>query len=159
MSFLPAHRLGIVVMANNGDLGGALTGLAAQAVYGILTAGAPISADSLAVLRGIVARERENIRADRARRAARPQTMPLPFAAYAGRYENPLLGTLVLELNPEGKLEARAGVAWSAVEVYDGTKHQLRVELFGSGSVLTMEVEGERVVGATLNAQTFRRVR
>jgi len=159
MSFLPAHRLGIVVMANNGDLGGALTGLAAQAVYGILTAGAPISADSLAVLRGIVARERENIRADRARRAARPQTMPLPFAAYAGRYENPLLGTLVLELNPEGKLEARAGVAWSAVEVYDGTKHQLRVELFGSGSVLTMNVEGERVLGATLDAQTFRRVR
>ena len=32
MSFVPAHRLGIVVMANNGDLGGALTGLAAQAV-------------------------------------------------------------------------------------------------------------------------------
>jgi CubicO group peptidase (beta-lactamase class C family) len=159
MSFLPAHRVGIVVMANTGDLGGALTGLAAQAVYGVLTGGAPISADSLAVLRGIVARERENIRTDRARRAARPQTMPLAIAAYAGRYENPLLGSLVLELNPEGKLEASAGTAWSAVEVYDGAKHQLRVELFGSGSVLTMEVEGDRVVGATLNSQVFRRVR
>jgi hypothetical protein len=159
MSFLPAHRLGIVVMANTGDLGGALTGLTAQAVYGILTGGAPISADSLAVLRGIVARERENIRTDRARRAARPQTMPLPFAAYAGRYENPRLGSLVLELNPEGKLEARAGAAWSAVEVYDGTRHQLRVELFGSGSVLAMNLEGDRVVGATLNGQTFRRAR
>ena len=159
MSFLPAHRLGIVVMANNGDLGGALTGLAAQAVYGVLTGGTPISGDSLAVLREVVARERENIRTDRARRAARPQNMPLPLAAYAGRYEDPLLGSLALELNPEGKLEATAGAAWSAVEVYDGTKHQLRVELFGSGSVLTMAVEGERVVGATFNGRTFRRIR
>ena len=159
MSFLPAHRVGIVVMANNGDLGGALTGLAAQAVYGIVTGAPPISADSLTVLRGIVARERENIRTDRARRAARPQTMPLPFAAYAGRYENPLLGSLVLELNPEGKLEARAGVAWSAVEVFDGARHQLRVELFGSGSVLTMNVEGDRVVSATMSGQTFRKAR
>ena len=158
MSFAPAHRVGIVVMANTGDLGGALTELAAQAVYGILAGGAPMSPDSLAVLRGMVARERENIEADRARRAARPQTTPLPLAAYAGRYESPLLGTLVLELNPEGKLEARAGVAWSAVEVFDGTRHQLRVELFGSGSVLTMNVESDRVVGATLNGQTFRRV-
>jgi hypothetical protein len=49
-------------------------------------------------------------------------------------------------------------VAWSAVEVFDGTRHQLRVELFGSGSVLTMNVESDRVVGATLNGQTFRRV-
>jgi CubicO group peptidase (beta-lactamase class C family) len=159
MSFVPAHRVGIVVMANTSGLGGALTDLAAQAVYGIVTGGAPLTADSLAALRGIVVRERENINADRARRAARPQTTPLPFAAYAGRYENPLLGTLVLTLNPEGKLEARAGVAWSAVEVYDGTKHQLRVELFGSGSVLTMEVEGERVVAATMSGQTFRKVR
>jgi len=159
MSFLPARRVGIVVMVNTSDLGSALTELTAQAVYGIVTGGGPLTADSLAALQGIVARERENIGADRARRAARPQTTPLPFAAYAGRYENPLLGTLVLTLTPEGKLEATAGVAWSAVEVFDGTKHQLRVELFGSGSVLTMNVEGERVVGAILNGQTFRRVR
>ncbi|HSE51799.1 MAG TPA: serine hydrolase domain-containing protein, partial [Gemmatimonadales bacterium] len=159
MSFLPAHRVGIVVMVNTSDLGGALTELTAQAVYGIVTGGGPLTADSLTALRGIVARERENIAADRARRAARSQTTPLPFAAYAGRYESPLLGTLVLTLNPEGKLEAKLGVAWSAVEVFDGTRHQLRVELFGSGSVLAMHVEGDRVVSATLNGQTFRRVR
>jgi hypothetical protein len=70
-----------------------------------------------------------------------------------------MLGSLVLELNPDGKLEARAGVAWSAVEVYDGTRHQLRVELFGSGSVLTLQVEGDRVVSATMSGQTFRKVR
>ena len=159
MSFAPAHRTGIVVMANTSDLGGALTELAAQTVYGIVSGGAALTADSLATLRGLVARQREAIAADRARRAARSQTTPLPLAAYAGRYESPSMGSLVLRLNPEGKLEANAGVAWSAVEVYDGTKHQLRVELFGPGSVLTMEVEADRVVGATLNAQTFRRVR
>lgn len=158
-SFMPAHGLGIVVMANNGDLGGALTELAAQAVYGLLTGGAPMTADSLAALREQVERQRASIRADRDRRAARPQIMPLPFAAYAGTYENPLMGTLIFELNAAGTLELRAGAAWSAVEVFDGTRSQLRVQPFGSGIVVQMDVQGDRVVGATMNGLAFRKVR
>jgi hypothetical protein len=159
VSLMPGHQLGIVVMANNGNLGGALTDLAAQAVYGLLTGGAPMTADSLAVLRGLVERQRAGIKVDRDRRAARPQTMPLPFAAYAGSYENPLMGTFTLELNPAGTLEMRAGAAWSAIEVYDGSKHQLRAEPFGSGVVVQMEVEGDRVLSATMEGLKFRKVR
>jgi CubicO group peptidase (beta-lactamase class C family) len=159
VSLMPGHRLGIVVMANNGNLGGALTDLAAQAVYGLLTGGAPMTADSLAVLRGLVERQRAGIKVDRDRRAARPQTMPLPFAAYAGSYENPLMGTFTLELNPARTLEMRAGAAWSAIEVYDGSKHQLRAEPFGSGVVVQMEVEGDRVLSATMEGLKFRKVR
>jgi CubicO group peptidase (beta-lactamase class C family) len=159
VSLMPGHRLGIVVMANNGNLGGALTDLAAQAVYGVLTGGAPVTSDSLAVLRGRVDERRASIKADRDRRAARPQTMPLPFAAYAGTYENPLMGTFTVELNPAGTLELRAGAAWSAIEVYDGGKHQLRVQPFGSGIVVQTEVDGDRVVSATMNGLTFRKVR
>ncbi len=158
-SFLPAHRTGIVVMANNDDLGSVLAELAARAVYGILTGGAPVTADSLAVIRERVADRRARIRADRERRASRPQVMPLPFAAYAGEYENPLLGTMILELNPAGTLELRAGAVWSAVEVYDGARHQLRAEPFGSGIVVQMQAEGDRVTGAVMNGLTFRRVR
>src|SRR5688572_6116827 len=159
MSFMPGRRLGVVVMANNGDLGSAITDFAAQAVYGILTGGPRITADSLAALRQLVARERENIKADRDRRAARPQTMPLPFAAYAGTYENPLMGTMVVQVNPAGKLEMRMGAAWSAVEVYDGSKNQLRMQPFGSGLVVQMEVEGDRVLSATMNGLKFSKVR
>ncbi|NOT08412.1 MAG: serine hydrolase [Gemmatimonadales bacterium] len=159
ISFMPGRRIAIVTMANSGDLGSTLTELVAQAVYDALAGSPPLSGDSLTALRGLAAQQRAGIKADRDRRAARPQTTPLPFTAYAGRYENPVMGSLELTLNAEGKLEARAGAAWSAVEVFDGTRHQLRVELFGGGSVLTMEVEGERVVAVGMNGVRYQRVR
>jgi CubicO group peptidase (beta-lactamase class C family) len=159
MSFMPERRVAIVTMANSGDLGSALVELVAQGIYDVLAGSPPGSGDSLAALGGMAERQRSGIKADRDRRAARPQTTALPLAAYAGRYQSPVMGTLELTLNPQGKLEARAGAAWSAVEVYDGTRHQLRVELFGSGSVLTMEVEGDQVVAAGLGGVRYQRVR
>jgi hypothetical protein len=51
------------------------------------------------------------------------------------------------------------GAAWSAVEVYDGARNQLRVELFGGGTVLTMEVAGDQVVSAAMGGVTYSRVR
>jgi hypothetical protein len=159
VSFIPSRRVGVVTMANSGDLGGPLVELVAQAIHDVLAGAEPVGADSLAALRALVDRQRSGIQADLDRRAARPQTMPLPFSAYAGRYESPVMGTLVLSVNPQGKLEARMGAAWSAVEVYDGTRNQLRVELFGGGTVLTMEVAGDQVVSATMGGVTYSRVR
>ena len=69
------------------------------------------------------------------------------------------MGSLVLTLNAEGKLEARAGVASGPVEIFDGSKHQLRIELFGGGEVLTMEVEGDRVVAAKLGEARYLRTK
>ncbi len=159
MSFMPERRLGIVTMANSGDLGSALVELVAQGIYDVLAGAPPVEGDSLSALGALAERQRAGIKADRDRRAARPQTTALPLSAYAGRYESPVMGSLTLVLNAEGKLEARSGAAWSAVEVYDGTRHQLRVELFGNGSVLTMEVEGDRVVAAGLGGVRYLRVR
>lgn len=159
MSFIPERRLGIVTMANSGDLGSALVELVAQGIYDVLAGAPPVEGDSLSALGALALGQRGGIKADRDRRAARPQTTALPLPAYAGRYESPVMGSLELTLNPQGALEARAGAAWSAVEVYDGTRHQLRVELFGSGSVLTMEVEGDRVVAAALGGVRYQRVR
>lgn len=158
ISFMPQRRIGIVVMANNGDLGIALTDLASQVVYSILLDGTTISADSLQRLRNRVDQQRAGIRADRERRAARPQTLPLPFTAYAGRYTNDVMGTLVLSVNGEGKLELQAGVARSDVEVFNGERNQLRHELFGGGSVMQMDVQGGRVVAAIMNGLRFTRV-
>lgn len=159
ISFMPSRRVGIVAFANTGDLGGALVELLMQATYDILAGGNAISVDSLVALRGLVERQRAAIKTDGERRAARPQTTPLPFSAYVGHYESPSMGSLDLSLNGEGKLEARSGVAWSAVEVYDGSKYQLRVELFGGGMVMPMQIEADRVVSATLDGVVYRKVR
>ena len=79
------------------------------------------------------------IAADRAKRAARSQLLPLPLSAYAGEYVNPDWGTIRLSVR-EGHLEADMGVAHSTVEVYDDATQKLRVELFGGGGVVEMVV-------------------
>jgi hypothetical protein len=135
-----------------------LADLVAMEIYKTLLGQPGIIPDSLDWARQQVAQMRERIGADRARRAARPQTLPLPLTAYAGVYENPAWGRVELSV-VNGKLEARAGAAWSAVEVYDNTKHQLRVELTGGGTVVQMEIEGNHAVAAVVDGVRYRRVR
>jgi CubicO group peptidase (beta-lactamase class C family) len=154
MSFMPRHRIGVVAMTN---ANGPLADMVAMEVYKTVLGRPGLVPDSLDWARGQVAQMRERIGADRARRAARPQNLPLPLSAYAGVYENPAWGRVELTL-VNGKLEARAGAAWSAVEVYDNTKHQLRVELTGGGTVVQMEVEGDRAVAAVVDGVRYRRV-
>jgi CubicO group peptidase (beta-lactamase class C family) len=154
MSLMPQHRVGVVVMIN---ANAPLADLVAMEIYKTLLGRRGIVADSLDWARQQVAQMRERIGADRARRAARPQTLPLPLTAYAGVYENPAWGRVELSV-VNGKLEARAGTAWSAVEVYDNTKHQLRVELTGGGTVVQMEIEGDRAVAAVVDGVRYRRV-
>jgi CubicO group peptidase (beta-lactamase class C family) len=157
MSFMPQRRIGVVVMTNENGTGSALAELAARAVYGRLISGQGFSPDSLARLRAEAGAVRERIAADRARRAARPQTLPFPLEAYAGTYENELYGRIVFSV-VNGKLEARAGQAWSAVEVYDGANNALRVELTGSGEVARFTMENGRGVSVEIGGITFRRV-
>jgi hypothetical protein len=67
------------------------------------------------------------------------------------------MGHLDLQL-VNGKLEARMGAAWSAVEVYDNTKNQLRVELFGNGEVATVTMKDGRAESIQFEGLTFARV-
>jgi len=76
---------------------------------------------------------------DRATRAARPQVTPLPLSAYAGTYDSEALGRMQWTF-ANGHLKVKMGLAEGNVEVYDGTKNQLRVDLLGGGSVVTFVV-------------------
>ena len=58
-----------------------------------------------------------------------------------------------------GKLEATMGAAWSAVEVFDGSKNQLRFELFGSGDVVTVTMEGDHASSLNMSGMEFKRTR
>lgn len=158
MSFMPQRRIGVAVLTNNGELGSGLAELTAQQIYRVLTGSGRIDEDSLAAIGRQLARAREGMAAERARRAARPQTLPYPLAAYAGTYEDPVFGRFELRL-VDGKLEARAGAAWSAVEVYDATRNQLRVELFGSGEVATVTMKDGIAESIMVGRTTVRRVR
>ena len=157
MSFMPQRRIGVIVMTNENGTGFLLAELASRAVYSRLINGEGVSADSLARLRTEAEGFRERVAADRARRAARPQTLPFPLEAYAGTYENELYGRLVFSV-VNGKLEARAGQAWSAVEVFDGAQNALRVELTGSGTVARFTFEGDRAVAVEVSGVRYRRV-
>lgn len=157
MSFMPERRIGVVAMANASGTGSALVDLAAQAVYARLITGEALSPDSLARLRVEAANAREGVAADRARRASRPQVLPFPLEAYAGTYENELHGRVVFTV-VEGKLEVRAGQAWSRVEVYDGQNNALRIELTGSGNVVRFTMENGRAVSFDWAGVTFERV-
>jgi CubicO group peptidase (beta-lactamase class C family) len=161
VSFMPRSRLGVAVVANGGGIGGILPMLVSLYVYDKLR-GRPgadtVMADTLRSFAAQAARQRQAIGADRARRAARPQTLPHPLAAYAGVYENPLYGRMEWRV-VNGKLEVRAGRLWSVAEVFDGEKNQLRVELQpGQGEVVTFHFDGGRASAVTYSEQTYRRI-
>lgn len=156
MSFMPQRRIGVIAMTNENGTGSALAELAARAVYASLVGAGGVSPDSLARLRAEAQGARDRVATDRARRAARSQALPFPLEAYAGTYENEQYGRLVFSV-VNGKLEARAGAAWSAVEVFDGAQNALRVELTGSGSVARFTFEGSRAVAVEVSGVRFRR--
>jgi CubicO group peptidase (beta-lactamase class C family) len=157
MSFMPQRRIGVIAMTNDNGMGYVLAEMAARAAYATLLGGEAMSPDSLARIRAEAANARQRVAADRARRAARPQTLPFPLEAYAGTYENELYGRIVFSV-VNGKLEARAGQAWSAVEVFDGTRNALRIELTGSGTVARFAFEGDRAVSVEIGGTVFRRL-
>jgi CubicO group peptidase (beta-lactamase class C family) len=153
VSFLPRQGIGVAVMANESSLGSALTDVVTRVIYAHL-AGAVDGAGVPENFERDAQRAREGIAADRARRAARSQVLPYPLEAYAGVYRNPSFGTVELRV-VDGRLRATAGAAQSAVEVYDASRNQLRVELSGSGSVVTVDLEDGRAVRITWDGNTF----
>jgi CubicO group peptidase (beta-lactamase class C family) len=156
MSFLPRQRVGVAVMANEGQLGGLLVDMMAFAIYDVLRGRPEIGDDSLAALGQQLQRARSGLASDRARRAKRPQNLPHPLDGYVGRYFNPAMGHLELQLIGD-RLVARMGVARSVVEVFDSRKNQLRLELFGSGEVAAVEMQDGRASSITMSGSTYRR--
>ena len=155
MSFIPSRHIGVAVFANNDWIGGGFVDVAAQEAYRVMTDGAfpamPMDrvGQAAAGLRGQIKSELE-------RRAARPQALQYPLEAYAGTYENPAMGHLKIEV-VNGKLEAHLGAAWSAIETFDAAKNQLRIEMFGQGEVVNVEMEDGKAVTLSFGGNDYRR--
>jgi CubicO group peptidase (beta-lactamase class C family) len=153
MSFNPGKRVGVAVFVNTGSN---YPEAVALEIYRVLNGSGVVTDANLDVWRGHLDKDKQSTTADLARRAARPQNLPFPLDAYAGAYENELYGRLQIGV-ANGKLEARLGSAWSAIEVFDNTKNRLRVELFGSGQVVDVEVKDGQPVSMNLGGIVFRR--
>src|SRR5207253_4332309 len=97
MSFMPSHRVGVAVFANNAEIGGGVVDFIASAIYDVVRGKPVISQDSINKLATQLQRGRDNYAASLAKRAQRPQQLPFPLSAYVGRYYNPNIGTLRLE--------------------------------------------------------------
>lgn len=148
ISFMPEHDVGVAILLNTSV--GRLAEMVSRYIYDSLNGKPDVEAryaEELERARGSAVQAREDIAADRARRASRSQDLPHPLEAYAGAYENELLGRIEFRV-VDGKLEARMGRLWSAVEVYDAEKNMLRVELRGGGEVVPF-LFGEREEMAT----------
>lgn len=157
MSFVPDRKLGIAVFANTDGLGGALTEIATALVYQALTNGEMKAAFPIDQIERLLAQDKERMSADMKRRAARPQNLQFPLDAYTGVFENPSMGKLRLS-QVNGKLEANLGAAWSAVEVFDNTKNQLRIALFGGGEVVNVEMKDGKAIALSFGGSEYRRV-
>jgi CubicO group peptidase (beta-lactamase class C family) len=156
VSFYPKERLGVAVMANEGNLGGPLVDLVAAGVYQRLAGGTIPGFNSFEEIEARIAQAKSGVVADRSRRAARSQVLPLPIERYTGVFVDPIYGTIELSV-VDGRLYSRAGAAQAPVEVFDAEKNQLRFALAGSGAVVSAEVVEGQVVAFTYQGRRFRR--
>jgi CubicO group peptidase (beta-lactamase class C family) len=157
VSFMPQRRAGVVVMANNSEFGGRLSQILASAIYETMRTGRPVSPEALSGIKSQLDRGREEFVAELERRKARSQVLPFPLRSYEGTYHNASHGRIVISRAGE-KLRVRMGVAQSDVEVYDAKANQLRTELFGGGSVITVAMKGNRAASITHAGEVFQRV-
>lgn len=92
------------------------------------------------------------------RRTRQKETLPHPLKAYTGTYENPALGTMTWTLR-NGRLEASIGEAQSDAGIYSAKENQFRVELTGSGEIITFQFLGndDRAASFKYNGYVFKR--
>ncbi|NIP79726.1 MAG: serine hydrolase, partial [Gemmatimonadetes bacterium] len=118
MSFMPAHRIGVVVLVNGGGIASPAADLLATYIYDRLLGKDGIEPRYAARLDSLTARAAEargRTAAHLEERAARMAPLPHPLEDYAGVYASPVLGHIAWRV-VAGGLEARIGVLHSRVE-------------------------------------------
>jgi len=151
-SFMPRHRIGVVVLVNGEGSASAASDLMATYIYDRILGKPQVEQrfgsrlDSLgqratAARRGIVA--------ELERRRARLAPLRHTLESFAGVYESPLLGRMAWRVVAAG-LEMHMGIMSSRAEVYDASKDQLRIEAAGSGQVATFEFPSTGAGGPAL---------
>lgn len=160
VSFMPAHDIGVAVLLNVNGPNASAADVVASFAYDVMLGrpGAWARHDSL-VAQGRADIERMSAGASghAAEIAARPRTLSLPNAAYAGVYENPQLGRMTVR-EDGAVLHVSLGQLRSRSQ-YFTRPEAIRVEMEeGSGDVIQFTVAGGRATALRYNGLDFRRV-
>ena len=142
VSFMPEHGIGVVVLVNGGDAASRLSDLIATYIYERLLEQPNVASkfdDALNAYVKQLESAKSAIAKKAAERASRQQETALPLNAYTGTYTSFALGDMVWT-TAGNRLHVKMGAASSDVEVYDASKNQFRVELTGSGEIVTFGV-------------------
>lgn len=136
VGFLPRRRIGVVAMSTGG-VGSSVTDVIAAFAYD-LEAGRPDAhARAAARMSDLRTRLEAAVRgvatSDSIRAARQRQPLGRPFSDYTGRFADPDFGELAFTLR-EGRLEYSWGVLHGPVEILDASRHQMRIEIAGSGN-------------------------
>ena len=138
LSFLPNRRVGAVVMSTGGP--SVLTDVIAAYAYD-LEAGRTYARDSAmarlsALKEWMAGAVRARAKQDSIRAARQLQPVKHPLTDFAGTYEAPGYGRVVFA-ERKGKLNYRWGALYGPVEIFDASKDQMRIELVGTGNVVS----------------------
>ncbi|MBU1538514.1 MAG: beta-lactamase family protein [Alphaproteobacteria bacterium] len=159
VSFMPARRLGVVVMVNEDVLAGGLADVVANYVYDWRAARPDLEAFYDAAVAGLVDRRdqgRAAIARQQAERAARPSMLSRPLSVYAGTYESPQLGT-VRVAERDGAMIVSMGVMEAVAESFTQPE-TVRVELAPmQGQVIQFGGDGEAPDRLVIVGETFLR--
>lgn len=162
LSFMPEENIGLVVLNNEGALGGRLTNLIADHVYGVLLGepdiGSSVS-DRFDELHSQAAKLRTSIRKQREAIHARRWNLSQPRVAYVGTYANELLGEITVALNDRQEMIMHWGRLTATATAYEKTDH-VRIEFVpNSGEALAFELDGRNVQSLSFDQMEFVRAR
>jgi CubicO group peptidase (beta-lactamase class C family) len=161
VSFMPEKKVGVAVITNSGGMSGVVMNFLAAYVYDRVLEkpnAEQSNAEQLVKLEDFLKKQRERFLAGVAERAKRPWMLKHANEAYVGRYESPLLGTMVIEQRGD-KLVASLAQLSSTFEAFTEPE-SARVELIpGNGSVLRFSFNGDAVESLKFDDEVFRPVR
>lgn len=156
MSMMPERGFGVVVLSNGGTLSSMLNQHIVDVIYASLLNEPEHEAKRLeaeAKLQTNYTKMLQAQIAEKQKRAARQQPLPLPMSTYAGRFENEL-GTLQCQIK-DNQLILKMGIAEADAEVFKAEEHAFRTELLGRGQILTYVMKDGQVTGLNLGDKFF----
>lgn len=159
LSFLPGRRIGAVVMSSGGT--SALTDIIAALAYDLEADRPDALMRAAQRMQEIRERQAASVRSavatDSVRAARQAQPLDRPLQDFAGSYTDPSYGTIVFTVHGR-ELSYRWGALYGPVEIFDAGKQQMRLEIAGSGTVVTFSFEGAGPAAtAALQGVTLRR--
>ena len=143
VSMLPGRRIGVIAQVN-GRPGWIATDLIAAYAYD-LAAGKPnareVMETRLQEMVGQLPPFLRRIAQSDSVRAARDKPLLRPLGDFAGSYVNETYGTLSFA-QVNDRLSYRWGAVYGTADVFDASKHQLRIDVVGNGLVVAFLFEG-----------------